>query len=219
MKYDVLNKDLSYMYGWFAGDGGLYNTTRNRGKLQTEISFEDKDIIYKLESILSSMQINSSVRTRTRDTNYKLSYKSISLAVYSLDFRTFFIDAGFEKGCKTTSIAPPTIPFDEKSFARGYIDADGSFCIGRTHNIPILSICISSEKIYLFFIKEIEKVCGYTPNLTRNKRDNVYNLQVTRKNVLDFIDWLGYDIEGEISLDRKKYKALELVNKYKTLYK
>jgi len=216
---EELDRELSYVYGWFAGDGGLYSSTRNRGKLSTEISIIDKDIIYKMKDIFDSLDINSTIRTRTRNTNYKNNYESISLSVFSLEFRKFFMKAGFPEGSKHLLIKPPVIPFDTQSFTRGFIDADGSFCIGKTYNIPIISICISSEDLYSFFINIIAEVCGYIPNLTRNKRDSVYNLQITRKNAITFIGWLGYENQREISLNRKKSKALELVNIYKEVYK
>jgi hypothetical protein len=216
---ETLDKNLSYIYGWFAGDGSLYSNTRNRGKFFTEISMIDKDIIEKMKSVFDNINVYSSIRTRTRNTNFKKNYTSISLSVFSLDFRNFIKKAGFPEGSKHLTIKPPTIPFDKKSFTRGFIDADGSFCIGKKHDIPIISICISSDDLYLFFSDLLFDVCDYRPNLSRNKRDNIYNLQITKGNSLDIIKWLEYENEKEISLNRKRDKALEFIGKYSKIYK
>ena len=47
-----LNKNTSYMIGLFQTDGSLSRCSRNRGKLQLEISSKDEDIIYKLEKLI-----------------------------------------------------------------------------------------------------------------------------------------------------------------------
>ncbi len=214
MEYLELDSDLSYLYGWFAGDGGLYNTTRNRGRLSTEINYDDRDIIYKLASVFDSLNVKAYIGTRTRDTNpFKSIYKSIFLRVNSLEFRKTIMAAGFIEGDKHLTVRPPIIPFVHNSFVRGYIDADGSFGIVKAYNIPFISICVSSENMYKYLKNIMKEVCDFEINLTRNKRDNLYNMQLTRKKAIMFMKWLEYD-KGEISLDRKQKKVLELVNLY-----
>jgi len=218
MEYLCLNNNLSYLYGWFAGDGGLYNDTRNRGRLSTEVNFRDKDIIEKLQHIFDSINIRSSIRMRTRDTNFKFNYQSISLIVYSLEFRKFFMKIGFQEGSKCLTMSPPIINFNKNAFARGFIDANGSICISKNDRL-ILSICITSDSMYSFFVDMINNICGYKLQLHRNKRDNVYNIVLTNKNAILFIKWLDYENINEISLDRKREKALELIDKYKIMCK
>lgn len=214
----VLDKDMSYIYGWFLADGTLYNTTRNRGRLSTEVSSKDLDILEKMSYVLTREGFKNSITSRTRNTNFKSNYESKILRICSLELRTFFKECGFPEGKKSCVAKPPSFQYDEVSFSRGYIDADGSFSIGKTHDIPILSICLSSDFMYEFFREKLKIICGFESNIKRNSRDNVYNLMITRKKALLFIKWLGYEEDGILSLNRKRMKAVELLSKYNEKY-
>lgn len=102
--FKINNPNNSYIYGLLQADGNFYETTRNRGKIRLEISKRDKDIIYKLSN---NLNVNTNISERTRDTNFKEEYDSISLTIFSLEFRNKIKSLGLHPGKKDISIKPP----------------------------------------------------------------------------------------------------------------
>ena len=65
-----MNKLESYVYGLLITDGSLNLSTRNRGKVTLEVNNKDSDIVEKLYKVIP----NSSVRERTRTTNFSKNF-------------------------------------------------------------------------------------------------------------------------------------------------
>ena len=202
---EKLNEQFSYIFGLLITDGNLSLASRNRGRVTLEVSIKDKDIIDKLVSFIPG----STKISRSRNTNFKNSYESVSFRNYSKEFREFLINAGFPIKNKTINAGFPSIDFDQFSFWRGVIDGDGS--LGFTSNQePFISLVTKSETLkdqYLSFLKSnfsIEK------KLKRNKRDNVYNIVVKNENAVQLGKMLYLDINSDLYINRKHELALQL---------
>jgi len=179
------NEHISYLVGFLQGDGSNYEQSRNRGKISTELSIRDSDILDQIEKLFND--IYSSRRKRTRDTNFKKDYSSDCLTIYNIKTRRFlskFIPAG--KKCKT--IKPPEAEdfFEKRHYIRGLTDADGSIGI-TSNNRPFWSLCTSSESVKSFFLKDIIETLNFDKRLNRNKRDNVYNIILYDEDAIEYL--------------------------------
>lgn len=212
---NFLDKEMSYIYGWMLSDGTLSESTRNRGKLSSEISVKDIDILEKMKNVLQEHNISSTLTFRTRTTPFKKDFEAVKLSVFSLETRNTFKELGFPVGKKSDIVTPPNGLFSENDFCRGFIDGDGSIGIAKQRNYPFVSVVISSDPLYDYFSEKVNDVCGYLPNINRNKRDNVYNLGINRKNCILFLNWLDY---SRLSLKRKQDKAKYILENYSNMY-
>ena len=194
-------EQLSYMVGLFHGDGSLYETTRNRGKLSYEISIRDKDIIYKLVKILEPLT-TCKITTRTRDTNFKDNHKSITLTIHDKVFREQLKEYMHE-GKKSTSIE-----FDDrlsfKHYLRGLSDADGS--LGLADAGCFWSLCTSSEAVKNRVCILIAELTGLTKRINRNSRDGVYNIVVYNEDAQILCKYIYSDAVIYIDRKYKKFK-------------
>ena len=199
----LTDEQLSYIVGLFQGDASISEQTRNRGKLVYEISYKDKNIIDKLHNILSPI-VTCKVKERVRDTNFAAQYHSISLSIYSKEFRdeiAKYIPTGHKS--KTVSFTDTLLV---QHYIRGLSDADGSLGLADTR--CFWSLCTSSEEVKTTVLATIETVLGIRKTLTRNKRDNVFNIVLYNEDAQVFTQYLY----GNTSLyiDRK-YTALQAV--------
>ena len=64
-----MDKNESYIFGNLVTDGNLYLTSRNRGRVQLEISKKDEDLVDKLLELVPF----SSKDSRKRKTNFSKS--------------------------------------------------------------------------------------------------------------------------------------------------
>src|SRR5262249_32027179 len=145
---------------------------RNRGCISVELKDIDKHI---LESFVELTPYKSSIRSRTRDTNFLKSYTSIIWSLHDWEAREIFKAAGLPAGSKSNIIKPPTQKFSEPDYVRGLIDADGS--VGLTGNgKPFVSFTTKSDAMMQFVRDYIMKITGVELNPTRNTRDNIYSL-------------------------------------------
>jgi hypothetical protein len=178
-------EEKSYVFGLLGTDGSLYLTDRNRGKITLEINIKDRDICEKLFSLIP----NSKLSERTRDTNFKEGYHSICFTNHQLSFRQELIDFGFPTEGKTNNISIPTQEYSERDFWRGVIDGDGS--IGYTANgFPFVSLVTKSEFLKQAYCKMLLHNFGIEKNISRNKRDNVYNITVYKEDAQKLCDYL-----------------------------
>jgi len=175
---ELRRPDHSYFYGFVLCDGHLHEYERNRGRLALELKRGDEDIILAFNKMFPSV---SKISYRTRDTNFKLQYPTVTLSICNRDFREHIKSLGYLPGSKSNLINVPNTEYSKVDFVRGIIDANGS--VGFTEEgIPFISLTTPSEFIkdsYLEFLNEnldISKKC------TRNKRDDIYNIVVTRTN-------------------------------------
>ena len=198
--FDKLTKEqLSYMIGLFHGDGSLYETTRNRGKLAYEISIRDRDIIDKLVVLLSPLT-KCIVTTRTRDTDFKGNYESIILTIHDKAFRDAlkeYMPAG-KKSKDITFYRDLSV----QDYLRGLSDADGSLGLADTR--CFWSLCTSSEAVKDITCEIIQQLTGLEKRINRNTRDSVYNIVIYNEDAQIFVDYLYNN--STIYLDRKHDK-------------
>jgi hypothetical protein len=66
--FNLVQPEMSYMFGFMQTDGHLSKNTRNRGRLAIELQVSDRSLLERLQALVS---VNSSIKERTRDTNFK----------------------------------------------------------------------------------------------------------------------------------------------------
>jgi len=207
MKYINLKiPEHSYFFGFVQADGSLTKPfkERDKGRLNIELSRGDLHILKSFKELFPS--VYSSIRTRTRDTNFKKNYKSYTLTICNRDFRSEINKLGIPYGRKSQIISPPKTDFCEKDYIRGLIDADGS--VGITEKrFPFISLSSKSEKLKDYLCKIIERNVGERKRLSRNKRDDTYNIMLNREKAQKFIKYLYYS--DCLALKRKLRKAEE----------
>lgn len=201
-----LTKKICYMIGFFHADGSLSAYSRNRGKFEIELSRKDRKILKKFQRMIPC---HSRYRERTRDTNFKNTYRSAILTVNDLHFRNFLKSVGCPVGRKDLIIAPPNpLPYPI-SYFRGYADGNGSVGFTET-GTPFLSVTTNSDAIKDFVLSFLFKRFGLRKKVSRNTRDNIYNIMVTRENAVA-LSRLLY-LRGGLCLSRKKKAAKEIQN-------
>jgi hypothetical protein len=189
------------MLGFMQADGHLQMNSRNRGKLSIEIGEKDADILYQFKKLVGCV---SHIRKRTRNTNFKDNYTSISWTVHDLGFRTAINEAGVPYGPKSSIIKPPDSDHVKRDYWRGIIDADGS--VGITGlGFPFISLVTSSTFLAESFFDLIEEHCGYRPNVKPNKRDGIRNIIIAKEKAQALIQYLYAD--SCIGLKRKAILA------------
>lgn len=199
----------SYFFGFVQTDGTLRESTRNRGKLEIEIGEKDLHILKSFKNLFPS--IYCSIRTRNRDTNFKKGYKSYVFGLYNLEFRKEINNLGIPYGKKSEIVLPPKVNFCERDYIRGLIDGDGS--LGLTNrNIPFVSFTVKSEGLKDYLLSVIEKNTGERKRISRNTRDNIYNIMLNGEKAQDFIKYLYY---SDCLCLKRKLRKTKLVLKWK----
>ena len=85
MLNQLSQEEKYYIIGLFQGDASHSENTRNRGKVQLEISLKDADLVHKLESILSKIvkvYVSSRERSVIFKTGQQYLHTSIILSIY-----------------------------------------------------------------------------------------------------------------------------------------
>lgn len=204
---DIKPKDLSYIIGFLQGDGTYYKQTRNRGRLSIELSIKDEDILLKMSSLLNGF--NPKITYRIRDTNFKEDYESCILSIYVKEFRDY-LEKYIPCGKKSDTVKPPEESWLVKyDYIRGLTDADGSIGITKK-NIPFWSFCTGSSYLKEFIVKCIYDDLGLEKRISRNKRDNIFNIMLSNESANDFCSLLYQD--SSIHLNRK-YESY-ILNQY-----
>jgi hypothetical protein len=101
---DLTKPAHAYLYGLIQTDGHLSQGTRNRGKLQIELSYKDAGVLEQLASVIP---FYSRLSTRTRSTNFSSAHKSAMLRVCAKEFRDELIGLGMIVGKKSKTIDVP----------------------------------------------------------------------------------------------------------------
>ena len=202
----LTSEELSYIVGLFQGDGSMSETTRNRGKFIYEISVKDADIVRKLDSMLGSLT-TVKISTRTRDTNFKDKYESITLIIYQKAFRDS-LNKYMPYSKKSTTVSFHQ-DLDIRHYIRGLTDADGSMGIADTR--CFWSLCTSSEAVKDTVLSNIKDVIGADKKLSRNSRDNVYNIVLYNEDAQKYAAYLYED--SSISINRK-FNAFNIVQRW-----
>jgi len=196
----------SYFFGFAQADGNLNKPyeKREKGRLCIELGKEDLHILESFKKLFPS--VYSGITTRTRDTNFKKEHTSHTLTICDMGFRDEINKLGVPYGKKDKSILPPLTNFSERDYIRGLVDGDGS--VGITEKrFPFISISVKSEKLKDYLCETIEKNVGERKRLSRNKRDDIYNIMLNREKAQKFIKYLYYP--DCLALKRKLRKAKE----------
>jgi len=203
-----INKDTSYLIGLFQTDGNIYDSSRNRGKAVIELSIKDEDIIEKIKKLIP---YNYTITKRKRNivinkyNYYEKEY--ISIRVCDMNFRKFLNECGVPSGKKSDIISPPLHleNLSIRDYIRGLYDGDGS--LGMTgKNIPFVSIVTSSENLANFLFNYISEITSKNKKINLpNKRDNIYNIVITKEDAIKFCNEIYYD--NCLSMNRKKEKS------------
>ena len=204
-----MNNFESYLFGLLMTDGSLSLQERNRGKVTLELQKEDSQLLQQIYEKVP----NSSLRERTRDTNFKEGYTSSIWSNSQLEFRTWLIDNGFPTEEKTWNACLPSSDFSIKDFWRGAFDGDGSLGFIKDGS-PFMSFATKSEILKVSLLELLQKEFGIVKNINRNKRDNIYNIVIKNEDAQNFAHYL-YD-DCEVSMPRKLQKAKEIFNWVRT---
>ena len=203
-----MDKNESYIFGNLVTDGNLYLTSRNRGRVQLEISKKDEDLVDKLLELVPF----SNKGSRKRKTNFsKSEVEFVCFRNTKMEFRKKLIENGFPVKNKTLNASTPLGEYEEISFWRGVIDGDGSVGI-TSKNEPFVSLVTKSEFLKEKYLEFLYKNFGITKKLNRNKRDNVYNVVVKNKNAKDLANLLYNN--DDIHLNRKYDKAMFILENF-----
>jgi hypothetical protein len=172
--YSLKNPAFCYLMGLGFADAHLRETTRNRGSFSLELSVKDKDIIYKLYSLLPEV---SRVNERIRNTNFAKSKRFFSLNVFRREFREALKKFGFPVGAKSKTLKIPKRLASSTDFWRGLMDGDGSVGFASSGR-AFVSFNTSSEAVALEYLRFLKRMFGLQKACTRNARDHSYNIAV-----------------------------------------
>ena len=169
---DITVPDHAYMFGFIQADGHLYETTRNRGRVQIELQEKDEAILIEFARLIP---FPCMLTRRVRKTNFAQEHRSVILRVYNRQFREELKSLGMMSGNKARRIATPQCQFSERDYFRGVIDADGS--LGLTSNgFPFASLITASESMAKAYLNFVEGVTGKSKTPGRNRRDQALTL-------------------------------------------
>ncbi len=205
---NITPEEKSYIIGFLQGDGHHRSESRNRGNIRVELSSRDKDILDKLHGVFDQLDVYVGRGERVRNTNFKENYYSSSLSVYNMELRKVLREY-ISVGKKSRDIKPPISMdgFSKRAYIRGLSDADGS--LGMTiDNIPFWSLCTSSEYIKEFILADIKNTLNFEKRLSRNKRDDVYNIVLYNEDAVTYTQLLYNNTS--LRLDRKYDKFCEI---------
>ncbi|GAA4971076.1 hypothetical protein GCM10023205_40960 [Yinghuangia aomiensis] len=198
---DLTQPEYAYMFGFLQADGHLHAGPGNKGRLSLEVSSIDRELLLKFQKLCP---YPSSVRDRTRSTNFKADHTSSTWSMCSLEGRRTLCALGLPYGKKSTLIRPPTVEFSARDYIRGLVDADGA--VGFTaKSYPFISLTTSSDDIAQHFTEFGKAVGGAARNPGKNARDNVFNILYTSDPAVAIVQEIYY--EGALTLDRKATKA------------
>ncbi|WP_395294112.1 hypothetical protein ACF9IK_11345 [Kitasatospora hibisci] len=124
---DLERPDHAHLSAFLRADGHLTEQSRNRGRLTVGLPARAAPILEEFQRLCP---YNGSIRHRTRDTHSKAEYTSAVWTVCARGFREELQALGLPAGRQSETVVPPTVPFSERDYARGLVDADGS--VGRT---------------------------------------------------------------------------------------
>lgn len=202
---EKLDEKWSYFIGFAQCDGSLYKSKNsNKGRFSIELKEEDSELLYEFKNMIP---YNSSIRFRTRDTNFKNGAKSCIFSVCDIEFRNKINKIGIPYGKKSDIVYKPEDVIDCDYF-RGIIDADGSLGFTKV-GFPFLSFCTKSEKLAYDFLEFLNKITNKEKILNRNKRDNIFNITIYKEDAVNIIEYLYYD--GSINLNRKYELAKDII--------
>jgi hypothetical protein len=186
----------AYLLGFLLGDGHLYAGPGRKGRLTVELAAVDGDHLIALAALLPGSRLS----TRQRRTNFAEHHRSAILSCCALDVREALREAGMPVGRKDSRIAPPQIPYSERDFARGLVDADGS--LGLTgRGFPFVSLVTTSPALSLWWCDLLLRVSEARRTARPNRRDGAMNIMVAAEPAVRLVRWLYQP--DDLALPRK----------------
>jgi hypothetical protein len=199
-------RELSYLLGFLQTDGHMRSGTRNRGAISIELSSKDKDILYRLRRIIP---VNSTIKHRTRNTNFKKNYTAWTLNIFHKSFRDLMNGMGLPYGAKSKIIKQPSInTISLIDYWRGIIDGDGSLGI-TGQKFPFLSLVTVSKQLAIDYEEFLFSYTGKRKLFSPNTRDSSYNIMITKEDAQLIINKLYYN--DCICINRKKKLAKKVL--------
>ena len=201
---DLEVPDYAYMFGFLQADGHLSKETGQKGRVTVELSARDVGILHEFQRLTP---YHSNISGRTRSTNFAASHTSAIWTLCALEARTKLNELGLPYGPKSRTITPPRVPFSQRDYLRGVIDADGS--VGFTaKGFPFVSLTTASAAIGAYLCFYAGRIAGVERSLKRNARDGVFNILYTKEAAQKLGAHLYYP--DCLSLDRKRTAAESL---------
>ncbi|MFF2508798.1 hypothetical protein ACFVTY_36340 [Streptomyces sp. NPDC058067] len=203
---DLKVPEYAYMFGFLQADGHLAQGAGQKGSLTAEINIRDIGILRRFQELTP---YNSSIRERTRETNFAKTHHSATWTLCSLEARTKLNELGLPYGRKSKQIAPPRVPFSRRDYLRGMIDADGS--VGYTSkDLPFVALTTQSTAIAAYLCFYARKITKVERHPKRNARDGIYNVMYAREAAQKLSAHLYYP--GCLALERKQSAADSLID-------
>jgi hypothetical protein len=109
--FDLRDPASAYVFGFMQADGHHRAGPGRKGAVTVEIKAEDADLLWAMREVLPWP---TSVRFRTRNTNFKVSVSQATLTMCALAGRMRLLELGLPCGRKSAIIAPPTEPSASK---------------------------------------------------------------------------------------------------------
>ncbi|WP_406354472.1 LAGLIDADG family homing endonuclease [Streptomyces sp. NBC_00658] len=197
---DLEDPNYAYMFGFLQADGHLAKGPGQKGRLTAEINARDIEILREFQRLTP---YNSSIKERTRSTNFAKNSHTAIWTLCSLEARTKLNQLGLPYGRKSKTITPPRVEFSRRDYLRGIIDADGS--VGYSQGYPFISLTTASTSIMAYLCSYAEDITGAERKLRRNQRDDIYNIMYITEAAQKLTARLYYP--GCLSLKRKQATA------------
>ncbi|MER7672242.1 LAGLIDADG family homing endonuclease [Kitasatospora sp. NPDC096128] len=202
--FDLERPEHAYMFAFLQADGHLAQGVGNKGRLTVELSARDAPILDEFQRLCP---FYSSIRYRTRSTNFKAQHTSVIWTVSAREFREELQALGLPVGRKSAILTPPNVPFSRRDYVRGLIDADGSTGL-TAKELPFVCFTTQSDSMAEFYAGYAESICGISRKLARNKRDGIYNILYTREAAVTIVDEMYYS--SGLALPRKQASAAQV---------
>ncbi|MFG3340128.1 LAGLIDADG family homing endonuclease [Glycomyces sp. NPDC048151] len=203
--FDITRPEVAYLIGLLQTDGTHGGSLDVKGKVTLELAARDEAVLPRLAAVIPCY---TSIRHRTRDTNFSKAYESVTLSFYDQDTRKALAALGVPPGRKSRSIAPPRQPFSRADYVRGVLDGDGS--VGFTaKGLPFVSLVTASPALAEFFCEVLQEVCGVARTARQNQRDGVANIIVVNTAAAKLATWAWYSPDA-LSIDRKLRAATQV---------
>jgi hypothetical protein len=200
--FDATRPEVAYLIGLLQTDGSHHGSLDAKGKVTLEIAARDAAVLPRLATVIPCY---TSIRHRTRDTNFSKAYESAALSFFDQSTRKAIAALGVPPGRKSRTIAPPQQPFAKADYVRGLLDGDGS--IGFTaKGWPYVSLVTASPALAEFFCSVIKEICGIDRSARPNTRDGVSNILVLNIAAAKLAAWAWYSPDA-LGIDRKRRAA------------
>lgn len=203
--FDATRPEVAYLIGLLQTDGSHGGSLDAKGKVTLELAARDEAVLAQLADVIPCY---TSIRRRTRDTNFSKAYESVALGFYDQEARRAIAALGVPPGRKSRTIAPPPEPFARADYVRGVLDGDGS--VGFTaKGMPFVSLVTASPALADFFCGVVKEVCGVDRTARPNTRDGVANIMVVNLAAAALAAWAWHSPDA-VGIDRKREAAVKV---------